>query len=213
MNAMGRYLPVFHDVFGASVLVVGAGAVGTRKIEALLEGGARITVVAKEFPPAVEERAARGDLTILRGAFRPEQMEEAELVFAATPDRTLNHRVSAEARRRRIPVNVADSPEECTFLLPSVIRGEEFTAAISTEEGIRGRRKRFGSSSRITGRRFRSELRGGDAGSGSLRDRERSTSSAPGREIRTCLPSVRWGCCGAPTPSFTTTWFPRGSSR
>jgi uroporphyrin-III C-methyltransferase / precorrin-2 dehydrogenase / sirohydrochlorin ferrochelatase len=50
----------------------------------------------------------------------------------ATHDRALNRRVSAEARRRRIPVNVADSPGECTFLLPAVIREEEFTAAIST---------------------------------------------------------------------------------
>ncbi len=132
MSAMRRYLPVFHDVLGASVLVVGAGAVGTRKIEALLAGGARVTVVAKEFSPAVEERAARGDLTALRGTFHPDQMEEAELVFAATSDRALNRRVSVEARRRRIPVNVADSPEECTFLLPAVVRGEEFTAAIST---------------------------------------------------------------------------------
>jgi len=132
MSALRRYLPVFHDVRGARVLVIGAGAVGARKIEALLAGGARVTAVAKEFSRAVEERAARGDLTVLRGTFHPDQMEEAELVFAATPDRTLNHRVSAEARRRRIPVNVADSPEECTFLLPAVVRGDEFTAAIST---------------------------------------------------------------------------------
>ena len=129
---MRRYLPVFHDVLGASVLVVGAGAVGTRKIEALLAGGARVTVVAKEFSPAVVERSARGDLAVLRGTFHPDQLEDAELVFAATPDRALNRRVSVEARRRRIPVNVADSPEECTFLLPAVVRGEEFTAAIST---------------------------------------------------------------------------------
>jgi uroporphyrin-III C-methyltransferase/precorrin-2 dehydrogenase/sirohydrochlorin ferrochelatase len=129
---MRRYLPVFHDLRGARVLVVGAGAVGTRKIEALLAGGARVTVVAKEFSPAVEERAARGDLAVLRGAFHPDQVREAELVFAATPDRTLNRRISAEARRRRIPVNVADSPEECTFLLPAVVREEEFTVAIST---------------------------------------------------------------------------------
>jgi uroporphyrin-III C-methyltransferase/precorrin-2 dehydrogenase/sirohydrochlorin ferrochelatase len=129
---MRRYLPVFHHVSGASVLVVGAGAVGTRKIESLLAGGARVTVVAKKFSTAVEERAARGDLTVLRGPFHPSQMEEAELVFAATPDRALNHRVSVEARRRRIPVNVADSPEECTILLPAVVRGEGFTAAIST---------------------------------------------------------------------------------
>jgi len=129
---MERFLPVFHDVRSARVLVIGAGAVGARKIEALLAGGARVTVVAKEFSPAVEERAARGDLAILRGTFHPDQMRETELVFVATPDRTLNRRVSAEARRRRIPVNVADSPEECTFHLPAVVRGDEFTAAIST---------------------------------------------------------------------------------
>jgi uroporphyrin-III C-methyltransferase/precorrin-2 dehydrogenase/sirohydrochlorin ferrochelatase len=129
---MRRYLPVFHDLRGARVLVVGAGVVGTRKIDALLAGGARVTAVAKEFSCAVEERAARGDLTVLRGTFHPEQMEEAELVFAATPDRALNRRISAEARRRHIPVNVADSPEECTFLLPAVVRSDEFTAAIST---------------------------------------------------------------------------------
>ena len=132
MSEMRRYLPVFHDVRGASVLVVGAGTVGTRKIEALLGGGARITVVAKVFSAAVEEHAAHGDLMVLRGAFHPDQMEGAEFIFAATPDRTLNRRISAEARRRRIPVNVADSPEECTFLLPAVVRKEEFTAAIST---------------------------------------------------------------------------------
>ncbi len=132
MSTMRRYLPVFHDVLGASVLVVGAGAVGTRKIEALLAGGARVTVVAKDFSPVVEDRAARGDLTVHRGSFHPDRMEGVELVFVATPDRALNRRVSAEARRRRIPVNVADAPEECTFFLPAVVRGVEFTAAIST---------------------------------------------------------------------------------
>jgi uroporphyrin-III C-methyltransferase/precorrin-2 dehydrogenase/sirohydrochlorin ferrochelatase len=132
MSTTRRYLPVFHDVLGARVLVIGAGAVGTRKIEALLAGGARVTAVATSFSPAVLERASRGELAVVRGTFHPDQMEKAELVFAATPDRELNRRVSAEARKRRIPVNVADSPEECTFLLPSVVRGEGFTAAIST---------------------------------------------------------------------------------
>jgi uroporphyrin-III C-methyltransferase/precorrin-2 dehydrogenase/sirohydrochlorin ferrochelatase len=132
MRSLRRYLPVFHDVHCASVLVVGAGAVGTRKIEALLAAGARVTVVANDFSPAVEERAARGDLTAIRGTFHPDQVEKMELVFAATPDRALNRLVSAEARRRRIPVNVADSPEECTILFPAVVRGGEFTAAIST---------------------------------------------------------------------------------
>ena len=132
MRDMRRYLPVFHDVLGASVLVVGAGTVGTRKIDALLSAGARVTVVAKELSGAVEEHAARGDLTAFRGTFHPDRMEGAELVFVATHDRALNRRVSAEARRRRIPVNVADAPEECTFLLPAVVREDDFTVAVST---------------------------------------------------------------------------------
>ena len=71
LNPIHGYLPVFHDVRGARVLVIGAGAVGARKIEALLAGGARVTVVAKEFSPGVEERAARGDLTALRARSTP----------------------------------------------------------------------------------------------------------------------------------------------
>ncbi|MBI5904017.1 MAG: uroporphyrinogen-III C-methyltransferase [Deltaproteobacteria bacterium] len=132
MNTGNPYLPLFFDLSGARALVVGGGAVAARKIEALAAGGAAVTVAAKELCPALSARAARGELLAVRGAYREELLEGAELVFAATSDRALNARVSRDARRRRIPVNVADSPGECTFILPAVVRGEEFTAAIST---------------------------------------------------------------------------------
>ena len=131
MNTNG-YLPVFHDLRETRALVVGAGAVAARKIVALLAFGAAVTVVAREFSPAVEDRVANGELAAVRGEYRDGHMEEIDLVFAATSDRALNARVSRDARRRHLPVNVADSPEECTFLLPAVVRGEGFTAAIST---------------------------------------------------------------------------------
>ncbi len=133
MKAKKGYLPIFFDLHGARALVVGAGPVAARKIDALLSGGAAVTVVAGDFSPAVEGRAERGELRAIRGEYLQERMEGTDLVFAATSDRALNARVSRDARRRRIPVNVADSPEECTFILPAVVRGEEFTAAISTE--------------------------------------------------------------------------------
>ncbi|MBP2674001.1 MAG: putative NAD(P)-binding, partial [Deltaproteobacteria bacterium] len=56
------YLPVFFDVTGARALVVGAGPVAARKIDALLAGGATVTVAAKEFVPAVLKREAAGEL-------------------------------------------------------------------------------------------------------------------------------------------------------
>jgi uroporphyrin-III C-methyltransferase/precorrin-2 dehydrogenase/sirohydrochlorin ferrochelatase len=132
MKRRASYLPVFLDLRGMRALVVGAGAVAARKIAALLAGGASVTVAAREHSPAVEERAGRGEIAAVRGEFRPDLLDGAELVFAASSDRALNARVAREARRRRIPVNAADAPDDCTFILPAVVRGEEFTAAVST---------------------------------------------------------------------------------
>ncbi len=132
MKTEKGYLPIFFGLQGARALVVGAGPVAARKIEALLAGGAAVTVAAREFSPAVEELRVRGTLAAVHGDYRKDQMEGADLVFAATSDRSLNARVSRDARRRHVPVNVADSPGECTFILPAVVRGDDFTAAVST---------------------------------------------------------------------------------
>lgn len=133
MKGITKYLPILCDIRGARVLVVGAGAVAARKIDALFSRGAAITVVAKDFSPAVEEREVRGELAAIRGHFRDEQMEGMDFVFAAASDHGLNARVSEEARRRNIPVNAADAPDLCSFILPAVVRGEGYTLAVSTE--------------------------------------------------------------------------------
>ena len=132
MNKLKDFFPVFLDLEGAQALVVGGGPVAARKAEALLAAGACVTVVAPKISPALEESAARGEITVIRGAYRADLMEGMHLVFAASSNRALNQRVCLEARKRRIPVNAADSPSDCSFILPAVVRGEEFTAAIST---------------------------------------------------------------------------------
>jgi uroporphyrin-III C-methyltransferase/precorrin-2 dehydrogenase/sirohydrochlorin ferrochelatase len=126
------YLPLFHDVRGANALIVGAGTVAARKVEALLSRGAILTVVATEFSDPVLERIRLGEVRPIKGRFSPDHLDGASLVFAATSDAGVNARVSREARRRNIPVNVADAPDLCSFILPAVVRGEEFTIAVST---------------------------------------------------------------------------------
>jgi len=132
MSGSVEYLPLFHDVRGANALVVGGGTVASRKIRALLSRGAVVTVVAKEFSRPVAEWIRRGDLRAIQGRFSPGHLDGAALVFAATDDRRVNAEVSREAIRRNIPVNVADAPELCSFILPAVLQEEEFTLAVST---------------------------------------------------------------------------------
>ena len=57
-----NYLPVFFDLKGQKVLVVGGGAVALRKVSLLERTGALITLVAPQIAPELIERAASGML-------------------------------------------------------------------------------------------------------------------------------------------------------
>jgi len=132
MMQKGTYFPIFYDLRGAAVLVVGAGGVADRKIGSLLAYGASVTVVAKEFSAPVRRRVERGEVRGILSPFRPEHLDGAVMAFAAASDPAASRSVAREARRRGIPVNVADIPSECTFILPAVVPGESFTLAVST---------------------------------------------------------------------------------
>jgi siroheme synthase-like protein len=110
------------------VLVVGAGKVAMRKTKGLLEAGAAVTVVAPRADPAFTTLG----VTLRRRKFRPADLRGAVLAFAATDDRRVNHAVMLAGRRRGIPVNVADSRDECGFIVPARITRGNLQVAIST---------------------------------------------------------------------------------
>lgn len=132
MDDAGTFFPIFVDVRGSDVLVVGAGAVAARKIAALLRRGARVTVVARAFSAPVRRLVEQGSVRGIPEPFRAGHLDGMRLVFAATDDPATNRDVSREAGRRNVPVNVADAPQECSFILPAVVSGREFTLAVST---------------------------------------------------------------------------------
>lgn len=132
MELTGKNISMSYRAGGKKVLVVGGGAVAERKIRPLLACGAAVTVVAKEFSSEVSRLAQNGVIRAIASPFRGVHLDGVEIAFAATSDASVNRAVSREAKRRRIPVNVADSPEDCSFFLPAVFAGDGFTIAIST---------------------------------------------------------------------------------
>jgi siroheme synthase-like protein len=120
--------PLFLDLQDAPVLVAGAGKVALRKIGGLIETGASITVVA---PEAREEMATLPVHWHCR-RFRASDLRGMRLAFAATDDRAVNRRIGALARDLGIPVNVADSREECTFHVPARVQHGDLQVAVST---------------------------------------------------------------------------------
>ena len=100
-----------------------------RKVEKLLPYGPRLTVVSPALLPELE---AIPGLTLLRRAFSPQDLDEVFFVVAATDDQNLNREISALCRERRIPVNVVDDREACSFLFPALVRHGDLSVGIST---------------------------------------------------------------------------------
>ena len=126
------FYPLFLDLKNRPVLVVGGGVVAERKVESLLEAGAAVTLVAPEVTTSLRALGNSGSIRILQRPFQTTDVEGALLVISATDDRATQEQVAAAARARNIPVNTADQPQLCDFIVPAVVRNGDVILAIST---------------------------------------------------------------------------------
>ncbi|KIO48275.1 siroheme synthase CysG [Nitrosospira sp. NpAV] len=129
------FLPIFINIKNCNCLVVGGGEVALRKITLLLRAGAHITVIAPELciglSDLLREQTA-GAITHRAEAFHPSHLSNVVLVIAATHDPVTNREISEAARRLRIPVNVVDNPDLCSFIMPSIIDRSPVLVAVSS---------------------------------------------------------------------------------
>ncbi len=113
-------------------MIVGGGSLGLQKIASLTPSGAEITVVAPRMSGEIRTMASRLNLQLIERLYDPADLLEKALVFAATGDRDLNHRIVGDARAARIPANAVDDPGSCDFFTPSILRRGSFILAISS---------------------------------------------------------------------------------
>lgn len=129
-----RYYPVFLDLHGRQCLVVGAGAVGRRKIQTLLScGPALVRIIDPKDPdPCWQELIAKGIVAYHARTFQPEDLDDCFLVIACTDHEDQNRRISRLCAQRGILCNIVDQPEKCSFILPALHIQGDLTIAVST---------------------------------------------------------------------------------
>jgi uroporphyrin-III C-methyltransferase / precorrin-2 dehydrogenase / sirohydrochlorin ferrochelatase len=142
-----KYFPVFLNLDGQNVLVVGGGEVALRKITLLERSGAAITVVAPEFVPELKERARLGSVALRAREFVPEDLQGARLVIVATSRRAVNRWIAKLSDSLNIPVNVVDDGEASRFIVPAIVDRDPVLIAVST-----------GGTSPVLARRLRERL-------------------------------------------------------
>ncbi len=126
-------LPAVLSLRERKCLVVGGGEVALRKVEALLQAGACVTVVAPSLVPALEALAAHPDLSLEHRVYRDGEAGGYRLVFAATDDGSTNRSVAADAEAAGVFINVADDPEICTFHMPARVTRGSLQIAVASE--------------------------------------------------------------------------------
>jgi precorrin-2 dehydrogenase/sirohydrochlorin ferrochelatase len=127
-----RYYPVHLDINNRNCLVVGGGGVGTRKVKTLLDCGARVTLVSPKVSPQLRDLAASGDIILKERSYQSDDLSNMFLVIGATDDEKLNKQISSDADRLNTLCNIADRPEVCNFILPSIVHRDDLVITIST---------------------------------------------------------------------------------
>ncbi len=124
--------PLFFNLKGKAVTVVGGGTVAERKVRLLLRAGAVVTVVAPEQTPWLRASAQAGALNSLFTVFTAEHVRQAWLVIAATGRREVNRIVAQSADALRLPCNVVDDGQLSTVQVPAMIDRSPLMVAISS---------------------------------------------------------------------------------
>lgn len=134
-TGMNQLFPVFLKLEHLHVLIVGGGNIGLEKITAVLKNSPKtnVTLVARRMLPEIREfKKQYAQLTLIERTFEVSDLDNKDLVIAATGDRSVSELIRTESQKRRILINVADTPDLCDFYLGSIVQKGDLKIAIST---------------------------------------------------------------------------------
>lgn len=126
------YLPLFYKVENQQVLLVGGGQVALRKAKLLLRANAKLKLVAIDICDELEKLLESEEHEIFARAYLSEDIHQVSLIIAATNNLELNQQIANDAADLKIPVNVVDQPQLCSFIFPSIVDRSPLLVAVSS---------------------------------------------------------------------------------
>lgn len=132
------YFPMFIDISGKNILVIGGGKIAARRVKILLKFTKSLTVVSPRLCEELRRQAETGTIHWMHREYVPDCLSGMDIVLAATNQREVNHQIVTDCRlleqkeQRRMLVNIADDKAQCDFYFPSVVQTEEITIGINS---------------------------------------------------------------------------------
>lgn len=127
--------PLFISLTDKKVLMVGGGKIACRRVRVLVRFGAAVQVVAPTLCEELQAFVKSGRITYFKRGYCREDLEGCALAVAAANERSVNRAVGKDAKKKNIPVSVADSRDESSFYFPAVFENDELTGGLISKEG------------------------------------------------------------------------------
>ncbi|MGP5229101.1 uroporphyrinogen-III C-methyltransferase [Arthrobacter rhombi] len=158
---MNDLYPTSLRLLGRRVLLVGAGPVSERRLRALLDAGARMTVVAPDAVPKIRQLHAAGLIDWQPRHYRVSDLKDTWFVHTATGNPSVDSAVASDAERARIWCVNASNHRTSSVWTPAVARIDDVVVAVNSggdprrAVGIRNAIRLAAQSGFLPWRRFR----------------------------------------------------------
>ena len=126
------HLPIFINVRQNPCLVIGGGDIALRKINLLIKAQAKVDCLSPLFCEGITNLSQNGDVNLIQKRFESDDIKDYAIIIASTDDSSVNALISKSAKKARIPVNVIDSPELSSFIMPSIVDRSPVIIAVSS---------------------------------------------------------------------------------
>ena len=127
-----EHLPIFINLKQKPVLVVGGGDIALRKINLLIKAQASVNCLSPLFCDEIASLSADKSVNLIQKSFEPDDIKNYSIIIASTDDSLVNSSISELAKKANIPVNVVDSPELSSFIMPSIVDRSPVIIAVSS---------------------------------------------------------------------------------
>ena len=126
------HLPIFINIRKKPCVVIGGGDIALRKINLLLKAQAKVDCLSPLFSRDIKNLSKDGHITLINKSFDQTDIKDYSIIIAATDDSSVNSSISSIAQVKKIPVNVVDSPELSSFIMPSIVDRSPLIIAVSS---------------------------------------------------------------------------------
>ncbi len=129
-----QYFPLFVNLTGRRVTVVGGGAAAAGRAARLADFGANVRIIAPRLSLEAQRVVRQKKASWLRACFSPALLEGSDLAVAADC-RAVNRAVAEAAKSMSLLCSVEDSRGESSFIFPHTLGRGPVIAGFASSDG------------------------------------------------------------------------------